>query len=225
MTRKASRNEITKSKPRQQKRGITASPPAAAASAGTSGAEILKRIVRTKGRWREGLFVVGAVALVSGIFWFVLGRWDTSPEPTPASPPLKAARRQVPRWEPVTPEDHLVDQFMHLKNAKDERAHDLLAQLPPVPEETVAVSPDEAQRIQTAYFLRDTLEIVTIERVTKSSKVPTYRLTTEGTVASPRLTVRVANGARSEQRTMSNPDVLVEVRDGKIIGIRSELQE
>jgi hypothetical protein len=118
----------------------------------------------------------------------------------------------------------LCEQFMALKNAGDPAADELLGRLPVVP--NGPVSPAEVERLETDFFLRDKLRIVRVEvegrQLGHPRSAPTGRLVlnTKGDVSAPTIAVQ---GAKPRQRTMSNPDLVVEVRDGKIYGVRSEL--
>jgi hypothetical protein len=88
-----------------------------------------------------------------------------------------------------------------------------------------AVSPEEANRLQTDSFLRGDLRILEIRRERGEKGSPQrYRLVTHGDVASQTLTIKTDKGTERSQRTMSHPDLIVEVGDdGKIYGVRAEL--
>ena len=124
------------------------------------------------------------------------------------------------KWESTTAADGVCESFMQKRNADEPGADDLLGPAPAVP--TTAVSESEADHIQTDFFLRDPdLRIVAI----RPTPVPNqYRFVTKSSVKSPRLEVRHGNDTSSEQRMMNKPDLYVEVRDGKIFGVRATVQ-
>jgi hypothetical protein len=127
-------------------------------------------------------------------------------------------RVRKPKWEVVTADDQVCDTFVQKRNGGDPGGNNLLGPAPGVP--AGAVSESEADRLQTEHFLRSDLTIVEIRR----TQVPNrYCFVTQGNVAAPRLEVVHNNETCPEQRTMSNPDLYVEVRDGKIHGVRATL--
>jgi hypothetical protein len=135
---------------------------------------------------------------------------------------LDDSRKGAPpdSWAPVTAEDRVCDDFMQKRKAGDPAAASLLTSLPVV-DGTKPFSTAEAERTETDFFLQDPdLKVTDIRRTAENG----YVFVTEGNVAAPRLQVKGADGKmRTEQRTMSNPDLYVEVRDGRIHGVRAEL--
>ncbi len=81
------------------------------------------------------------------------------------------------------------------------------------------LSPDEAERLQTTCFLHQSLRILSIRPIASNRFV----LVAKGQVLAPRLQVRTPTGVDRSQRTMIDPDLTVEVRDGKIHGVRAEM--
>ncbi len=122
----------------------------------------------------------------------------------------------VQEW---TGEKLLCDRFARLHNTGDPAASALLGRVPAVPD--APVSSEEINRLQADYFLREPLEILQVdpERGSRGRFV----FVTRGNVAAPTLSERTPTGVERSQRTMSNPDIVVEVRDGKIYGVRAEL--
>jgi hypothetical protein len=112
--------------------------------------------------------------------------------------------------------------FADLKNAGDAAANALLAPLPPPSQGSVPA--DEANRIQTAVFLRDNLRIDAVRPEHDKKGPPRFRLVTHGNVSAPTLRIQTDKGIDSVQRTMSHPDLIVEIDgEGKIHGVRAEL--
>jgi hypothetical protein len=107
--------------------------------------------------------------------------------------------------------------FQNLKNANDPAVEQLLGPMPAVPEEPI--SQEEAERFQADCFLRQNLQILSI-RMARADRLV---VVTKGNVSAPTISVRTANGVDRIQRTMSNPDLIMEIRDGKIHGVRAEL--
>lgn len=124
--------------------------------------------------------------------------------------------------QPLSPEETLCRQFVELKNAGNPEANNLLGPPPVVP--ATSVSPEEAQRLDTEIFLRRDYRIVEVRRADPGEGSP------------PRLFVFVVDGNLVSEpmrvgrddvstRQIYNPDLTVEVRDGKIHGVRSGIHE
>ncbi len=111
----------------------------------------------------------------------------------------------------------LSKRYQALKNAGDSAADALLVPMPTVPAKPV--SPEEAERIQTECFLHQDIRILSIRADSPHRLV----LTTKGNVSAPTLQVQTAKGVDRVQRTMANPDLIVEVRGGRIHGVRAEM--
>jgi hypothetical protein len=119
----------------------------------------------------------------------------------------------------------LVQEFARLKNAGDPAADLLLAPAPQVPE--MPISQEEAGRLDAEFILRDRYQVAEVRPLKAASPTPASRfvLVLKGSVASQRLQVQTPTGVDRVQRTMHNPDVIVEVRDGAIHGVRAKLHE
>lgn len=115
------------------------------------------------------------------------------------------------------PERELCQQFLLLKKAGDPAADALLAPRAAQPEQPL--SQEEAARFQTNCFLHQDIRILAARRDAQGRLV----LFTKGNVSAPTLEVRTARGVDRVQRTMVNPDLIVEVRDGTIHGLRAEM--
>jgi len=114
-------------------------------------------------------------------------------------------------------EMQLCEKYKVLKNAGDSSADQLLAALPAMPAEPI--SQEEAERFQADCFLHQDIRILSVHLASSNQFV----LVTKGNVSAPTLQIRTAKGVDRVQRTMVNPDLIVEVRDGKIHGIRAKM--
>jgi hypothetical protein len=123
----------------------------------------------------------------------------------------------------VTDEQRLCERFAQLHNGGELAAAALLGRVPAVPDGPV--SPEEANRLQADWFLREPIEISHVgpDRTPGARPAARFVLVTKGNVSAPALQERTPTGVVRSQRTMSNPDITVEVRDGKIYGVRPEL--
>jgi hypothetical protein len=133
----------------------------------------------------------------------------------------EAAARWAP-WTkaPDTAEERICVQFLQLKNAGDPAADQLLGPAPAVP--AAPVSPEGAERLQTDFFLRQDFRVVGTGRDQQTGAPVLY---TKGNVSAPTLAVKTGAGVETAQRTMSNPDLLIEVRDGRIVGAGARLHQ
>ncbi len=113
----------------------------------------------------------------------------------------------------------LVERFAVLKNAGDAAADDLLGPAPAVPAEPV--SEREAERLVAEFYLRHPLEIL---EVRNEKDQPRFVLRTKGSCESKTLAVRTAAGVDRVQRTAYCPDLVVEVREGKIRALEARLR-
>jgi hypothetical protein len=98
----------------------------------------------------------------------------------------------------------------------------LLGASPEVPEKPV--SPEEAGRLDAEFILRDHYRIAEVRPHPKGPDgAHRFLFVLKGAVNSKRLQVRTAKGKiEIGQRSMSNPEVIVEVRDGKIYGVMAQ---
>jgi hypothetical protein len=110
--------------------------------------------------------------------------------------------------------------FAALKNAREPGAERLLAPAPTVPPE--AVTPEEADRIDAGAFLREGLLVLDVRPVSRDQSTRPFLLVTKGSASSAPLRVRAGDKVDRIQRMVVNPNVLVEVRDGRIYPIRAE---
>lgn len=127
---------------------------------------------------------------------------------------------KVAAWKanpaPLTPEEELCGRFAVLRNAGDPTAEGLLAAAPPLPRGPV--SDEEAARLDAQYILRNPFRVLAVrpERPARGGAPARFVLVTKGGCASEPLPNR-------GQRILMNPDVVVEVRDGKIHALEAGL--
>ncbi|HEV3256782.1 MAG TPA: hypothetical protein VG013_07885 [Gemmataceae bacterium] len=113
--------------------------------------------------------------------------------------------------------DDLCAQFQALKNSGDPAANDLLTPVPAVP--AAPVSEEEADYLDTQFIVRERFEII---EVRPQPGDPDQRiLVCKGNGSSQKMSVRSAGRVETGvQRHVSNPDIIVELRHGKIHGVR-----
>jgi hypothetical protein len=145
------------------------------------------------------------------------GRWFTAGARTEPEPQVGKAKTEA---------DRVCERFMALKNARDSAALELLGVAPAVPDREL--TKEEADRLQTDLFLRQDVRVVEVRRDRRAqkdgpTKSPYCVLVTQGQVTAPDMTVTTPKGPERGQRFMSNPDLVVEVRDGKIYGVEARL--
>jgi hypothetical protein len=121
-------------------------------------------------------------------------------------------------------DETLCESFAALKNAGDEElAAQLLSPKPPLPEQPI--SPAEAERLSAEYLLHQPLKVLAVEALSGTGNAGSqFVLLVDGSVASERLMVQTPTGVEAQQKTLYNPDIIVEVRDGKLVGVRTTLR-
>jgi hypothetical protein len=123
-----------------------------------------------------------------------------------------------------SPDARLCRRFMDLKNAGDPQADGLLGPAPAVP--AAAVAPAEADRLEAEFMLRQPFRVREVGRdAAAPAAAGRFVLVVDGSVASERVAVETPKGTETRQRAMWSPDLVVEVRDGKIHGVRPQLHE
>ncbi len=173
--------------------------------------------LRSLGRPRTvAVFAVLAVFVLIG--GSVLGTWALRNIRSPAVGSPSAASPAGGDWSkaPITSEEWLCARFIQLKNNGDPTAAALLG--PPTTAPDGSVAPEEADRLDTEYFLRQDIHFTGVGRAAKPGQLVLYA---KGSVSAPELHVRTASGVESRQRVLFNPDITVEVRDGRIFGVSS----
>jgi hypothetical protein len=109
----------------------------------------------------------------------------------------------------------LCQEFARLKNADDPGANALLAPGPDLTQEVV--DEDAKEAFDAASVLHNPCEIIDVWADSSTSSSHRFVLVIRGGAATPKVSVRTAAGLQSPgQRILINPDVLVEVRAGRI---------
>jgi hypothetical protein len=114
----------------------------------------------------------------------------------------------------------LCKRFADLKSEANSTANDLLGPATPTP--PGAVSEDEAERLDAEALLRGPARITEVRQISRRDPVR-FTLALAGSFECPRLQVKTPDGFQPHQRTLLNPDVTVEIRDGKLYPIRAGL--
>jgi hypothetical protein len=117
-------------------------------------------------------------------------------------------------------------QFAEYKNAGDPKADDLLEPAPELP--TEPVSAEEADRLDAQLMLRGQFRVKDVRPLkvrgrSGSDGASRFVLVAEGGLDSQTFRVRTPTGSEPHQRILYNPDITVEVRDGKIRGLHAGL--
>jgi hypothetical protein len=242
--RKRGKNHAISTTPRPST-AITPNPPEAPLTLASTGSSGL--VVR--------LLVFGIASVMLVAIWLTIanaqGVWPFDP---PEPEPVKKEKRESltqeelwrrvlsgqlgkrndwkpEKWQPVTPEDFVIDRFVELHKKGDPAALKLLAPL--AAEDAVAADDAEFERRATDHFLRDGgLTIVAIwkgdpDADGRPRPAPgRYTLVTRGSSGSVKVPVRTADGGSLPQRLqLTHPDLVVEVKGGVIHGVRSELHK
>ena len=161
---------------------------------------------------------LAAAALVASV-WFYTRPVESSPRPKPN--PGRMA------WNPTTEEDHLVEAFTTARN-KDMKATTNLAPDPTFDDKPVSEAEGDAK--QSHHLLHRAKKIIAIhagepgEDKNWLNTPHRYTLTTRLEGSTPKVAVQVGNRvATPSSLFIINPDIIVEVRDGKIHALRAEL--
>jgi hypothetical protein len=128
-----------------------------------------------------------------------------------------------------TSEDRVLQSFMRQVNQGDAGAKELLG--PAAVFDEQPVSEAEADARQADYFLRHPklrIESIRPGEHVKGKRVPTpnrYTLVTKVQASTPPLRVRDAAGRVEppSQLSMKDPDIVVDVKDGKLHAVRADL--
>ena len=170
--------------------------------------------------WRVvALPTLAAAALVASV-WFYLHTPETPAERHPA----KKAR---PEWAPTTEADRLVDAF---RTARNEDAESSLNLAPDPVFDDKPVGENEGEAMHAAYILHRVRKIVEIsagEPVKGGGWWDTprrYTLATRGQYSAPKVAIEIAGRVQTPASLfIIDPDIVVEVRDGKIHALRAEM--
>ncbi len=177
-------------------------------------------------RW---LALAGMVAVCAGavVLFMLPDLWKQDARGT-AKARAQSKRWKPEPWEPATADDGVIDRFFTLQKAGDKKALELLGPAPVFDDEPVSEKTAAAR--QTDFCLRSDLQFRDIWRGEpdgnggQRQSARRYTIVTKGNVSSPPLNIRTSRGIQMQvQEHLSSPDVVVEVRDGKIYGLRTEL--
>lgn len=163
---------------------------------------------------------LGAMTLVASV-WFY-----TRPVEEPPSPGERSSKTVRISWNASTDEDRLVEAFQKARN-KDGKSTLNLAPDPVFDDKPVSEA--EAEALQSHYILHRVKRVVAIRagEPGKGTKwLPTphrYTLTTKVGVATPKVAVQVGDRIEAPNLIITNPDIIVEVRNGKIHALRAEI--
>lgn len=164
-------------------------------------------------RWP--LLVVVLLGLLAGA-WLTFARWNST------SPP-----KTSPGW---TTAEEVVADFMRRTNQGDPAARDLLDPAPLF--DDTPVSEAEAEARQAAFFLHDPklrIEKIRNGELDRTGKLirtgERYTLITKVNASTPPLRIRDSRGqiGSPSRLFMINPDIVVEIHQGKIRPIRPDL--
>ena len=161
--------------------------------------------------WRVvALPTLGAIALVASVWFYT-----------------QSAMNARPQSDLTEEEDRLVDAFRKARNEDGKSTLNL------APEPTIdrnPVSEDEWEAMQSHYILHRVKRVIAIRagepgKGTKWLKTPhRYTLTTKVGIATPKVAVKVGDRVEAPSSLLiTNPDIVVEVRDGKIHALRAEI--
>ncbi len=117
-------------------------------------------------------------------------------------------------------------EFAQRKNDNDALAAELLGPVPVIPVEPV--SQEEADRLDADFMLHAEFRVKDVRREKSSPSVPPshprrYVLVVEGRFDTQPLWVRTPQGSNRQQRSLYNPDIVVEVVDGRLHGVSARL--
>jgi hypothetical protein len=110
--------------------------------------------------------------------------------------------------------------FAALNNAHDPGADRLLGPALRAPQQ--AIDPEEADHINADTFLRGELLVVDVRPDDSDRDHRRFILVTKGVATGPPLRVRSGETVDRIQQMVTNPEVVVEVRDGKIHPLRAQ---
>jgi hypothetical protein len=116
-------------------------------------------------------------------------------------------------------DDRLCQQYARLKNAGDPAADDLLAAAPDA--NAKVVDAEDKDAFDAAWVLRAPCKVLDVRHDHSKPGTARFVLVLHGGATTPEVAVAKAGSiGRPSQRTLMNPDVLVEVREGKIVPIK-----
>jgi hypothetical protein len=134
----------------------------------------------------------------------------------------------TPATLPESPEEQLCRTFMAVKNAGDPRAAEFLDPAPAVP--AAPVSQAEANVLDAEFILHGTYQVLSVRPLRpgasdRGNGLPRFVLVLRGGGVSEKLLIRDGNKVEASQRFVKDPDLIVEVRDGKLHGLEVRLHQ
>ena len=172
--------------------------------------------------WRVvALPTLAALAVVAGVWFYTHSAAEADPKQRPA------AKKAPTKWDPTTEEDRFVDAF---RKARNEDGKSTLNLAPDPVFDDKPVSEVERDAKQSHYILHRVRQVIAIRagepgKGTDWLDTPhRYTLTTRVSGTTPKVAVKVGDrvGFPTELSIM-HPDIVVEVREGKIHAMRAEL--
>jgi hypothetical protein len=170
---------------------------------------------RPPGAFLKRWLILAAVGvLVVGLGLAATMKWEGWPFAATASRPK---------------EESLIDRFARLHNDRDAAAVDLLG--PPAVFDEELISEAEAERRVADFCLRSPLAFVEVLPGEPDGKAQRpvkdrFTLVTKGAVRTSSLRTRAeTGGVFAGHYQLTNPDVVVEIRGGKIVGVKTVLPE
>ncbi|MFO0926934.1 MAG: hypothetical protein U0736_07805 [Gemmataceae bacterium] len=179
---------------------------------------------RSPVRWPVYLAALALPLIAAGGWvWFHRGAG-------PGKPPGESRQPAVAEWEPQTEEDWQLDEAVRLLNEGGADRHRLLG--PAAVFDDTPVDEAQADARQADFYLRHPkLHITAIRRgeQVRGKQVDrprTYTLGTKVDGSTPPLRIRTETGRveAPSRLFMINPDLVVELRDGKVFAVRPELK-
>jgi predicted Zn finger-like uncharacterized protein len=130
-----------------------------------------------------------------------------------------AAKKGVDGTVESSASNDVCHEFARLKNAGDSKANDLLA---PVPDLTQTVIDEQDKpAFDAAVVLREPGTIIDVLPEDPTAPFPRFALLLKGGFDIPKVSIRDKFGVHEgSQRGLFNPEVLVEVRDGRIYPLK-----
>jgi hypothetical protein len=160
---------------------------------------------------------VGVIAFLFVGGFAVISYWDRDP---PSEPPKGIGE---PTWED-SDEWALLRRFAELKTTNNPKIGDLLGVEPVIPD--MPISASEATTLQTEVYLRQPFVVEKIRPEGRETAGPQaqFALVVQGTVNAPGM--KVSNGTTVDEvkRVVYNPEIIVRVEGGKIIGLKTQMR-
>jgi len=158
-------------------------------------------------RWRLGLLWLALVVIVGGAAWAVHERGRTQEEG--GGSPNAGQENLILCWR-----------FAALKNGRQAGADELLGPAAKAPAQPV--TPEEAARINADAFLRADLLVLDVRPDDSARGGHRFVLVTKGTATGEPLRVRSSEAVERTQQMVTNPELVIDVYDGRIHAVRAQ---